>query len=930
MRRTWIVACVAATLVLAGSVVGVAPALALQPDGANGWYWQMPQPAGGIAGLSDLAFPDATDLWTVGAGGLVLHSGDAGDSWAVQTTPTQDDLWSVSFPDAQHGWACGGPLSGGAGVVVATTDGGAHWVDRTPPKLAASLTGASFVDQHHGWIGTAAGTLLHTTDGGGSWTTQRLPVAGVPPYLRMVASGVTVDGVSATRGWAAAYNEVFTTTSGGRSWFPVAAGLGRADIVFQVDFADAMHGWLLVYSVNDDSTRVLSTMDGGFLWHRVATGGAWVTGLDAAGPSDIWLLESGYSDLSGIDRFMMGFEGGGAMTVEHSTDAGAHWHAAVLGSPYTAGAVAARGSNVCAVGDGILVSHDAAATWKSATSGQEYFFTSAQAVSATDIWATDAAGALLHSTDGEHWTEQPSPMRWVNALYGVSFPDPQDGWLVGTDYDAGASSMILHTSDGGVTWTPQQSTLSGELVGVDFVDDSTGWAISDDNESEGVMAPLTIEHTTDGGATWIPQYVPNDANLFAVDFVSATTGWAAGYYYPSENSDGLPGIFRTTNGGLTWTREKVPAGAQAISGLQFVSATEGWAVATSYDQADQPQEGWVLHTTDGGHAWTRLDGLDNVLAETVDFSDAMNGWIGGLNGVWATTDGGADWSQVAGGEGVTAIAAIDATHVWAFGDGFLVSPLAGGGDTAAPVTLVDDFRNWYSKPATIGLSASDPGGAVQATSVSTDGGATWQDGAQVSFDAPVDHSNDGWHPILYRTTDTAGNREQTESLGIGIDTIGPTCSVPRRAIADAGGTGTLYFMAKDAASDVARATVSILDRRGHVVRRFVELPSPWGFGGVPYYYLRFHCNLKPGTYRVEVRAADEAGNPQVAVGRGVLKVVSNGAPRFHNPGWPAGLSTGYGGFDGGLRHNLEARRLLRLRALRSGPWRALLPRGRLE
>ena len=67
----------------------------------------------------------------------------------------------------------------------------------------------------------------------------------------------------------------------------------------------------------------------------------------------------------------------------------------------------------------------------------------------------------------------------------------------------------------------------------------------------------------------------------------------------------------------------------------------------------------------------------------------------------------------------------------------------------------------------------------------------------------------------------------------------------------------------------------------------------------PYYYLRFKCTLKPGTYRVEVRATDWAGNPQVLIGRNRLRVVRRGAPAFHNPGWPAGLPNSSSGVSAG-------------------------------
>ena len=76
----------------------------------------------------------------------------------------------------------------------------------------------------------------------------------------------------------------------------------------------------------------------------------------------------------------------------------------------------------------------------------------------------------------------------------------------------------------------------------------------------------------------------------------------------------------------------------------------------------------------------------------------------------------------------------------------------------------------------------------------------------------------------------------------------------------------------------------------------------------PYYWLRFKCTLKPGTYRVEVRATDGAGNRQVTVGRGTLRVVRSGAPVFTAPFWPSGLGQS---FSTRLSHGLRPAWLLR-------------------
>ena len=90
---------------------------------------------------------------------------------------------------------------------------------------------------------------------------------------------------------------------------------------------------------------------------------------------------------------------------------------------------------------------------------------------------------------------------------------------------------------------------------------------------------------------------------------------------------------------------------------------------------------------------------------------------------------------------------------------------------------------------------------------------------------------------------------------------------------------------------MASATIAITTRAGKPVKRLVTRSGNWSFGPPPppYYWLRFTCRLKPGLYRIEVRAVDWAGNRQIHVARNWLKVVSKGAPAARPPYWPSGL-----------------------------------------
>ncbi|MBM3241900.1 hypothetical protein FJZ31_36985 [Candidatus Poribacteria bacterium] len=78
---------------------------------------------------------------------------------------------------------------------------------------------------------------------------------------------------------------------------------------------------------------------------------------------------------------------------------------------------------------------------------------------------------------------------WETNFNDVHFVDARNGWAVGED------GVIAHTTDGGVTWTPQNSGTTNSLIGVDFVNANEGWIVGGNG---------TILHTINGGATWIP------------------------------------------------------------------------------------------------------------------------------------------------------------------------------------------------------------------------------------------------------------------------------------------------------------------------------------------------------------------------------------------------------------------------------------------
>ena len=200
--------------------------------------------ATGVTFLYTVCFTDASHGWAVGNDGTILATTDGGAHWVAQTSGTTQYLMSVSFTDSSNGWAVGG--GGDVSPILGTTDGGAHWVAQTS-ETTAQLNSVCFTDASHGWAVGDEGTILATTDGGAHWVAQTSGtspslVTGLRPELK------SVSFTDSSHGWAVGgdydsgdVSPILATTDGGAHW--VAQTSGTTEGLASVFFTDSSHGW---------------------------------------------------------------------------------------------------------------------------------------------------------------------------------------------------------------------------------------------------------------------------------------------------------------------------------------------------------------------------------------------------------------------------------------------------------------------------------------------------------------------------------------------------------------------------------------------------------------------------------------------------------------------------------------------------------------
>jgi photosystem II stability/assembly factor-like uncharacterized protein len=175
--------------------------LAHTTNGGTTWQWVDTGVEGMLsAGYAyvqgGMAFADAQHGWAGGGAGMVVHTGNGGDTWQAQTLPNEyGHVQTQTAVSDLVGWVAGEYL-------FRTTDGGSSWSAMTAD--VGEIFDIQAVDATHGWLVGAGGAIAFTVDGGDTWQTVN-PVLAGDDLWTYAARFNTLFGLSmhgATRGWA--------------------------------------------------------------------------------------------------------------------------------------------------------------------------------------------------------------------------------------------------------------------------------------------------------------------------------------------------------------------------------------------------------------------------------------------------------------------------------------------------------------------------------------------------------------------------------------------------------------------------------------------------------------------------------------------------------------------------------------------------------
>jgi photosystem II stability/assembly factor-like uncharacterized protein len=244
----------------------------------------------------------------------------------------------------------------------------------------------------------------------------------------------------------------------------------------------------------------------------------------------------------------------------------------------------------------------------------------------------------------------------VTAHHGIN----ARAWVCGED------GTILHTTNGGGTWTPQSSGTTQDLFSIAFIE-LTGSVIA-------VGAGGTILMTTDNGVTWPARESGTTADLRDV----------ADFGFFAVGDQGV--ILTSTNQGTSWAPIQSPTTARlnAVSGV-FVPMAVG--------------EGGTIVRSQGAAGWVPIESNTSLTLNGLPMFSGTNLVVGEEGLVLRSSNSGASWfvqdAHTTNDLHAAEFSVNNATHIYCVGDQGTIRKTTDSGQTWI-VQLSGTFADLHS------------------------------------------------------------------------------------------------------------------------------------------------------------------------------------------------------------------------------------------
>jgi photosystem II stability/assembly factor-like uncharacterized protein len=469
-----------------------------------------------------VSFPSAEVGYLLLEDGGILRTADGGRSFSQKTVPGGSGfVRALMFRNANEGVA-----ATSNGDIFRTMDGGDSWTREFDGDV--ELTGVLFTNTQAVVVGTPARFLV-SADGGDTWTRPAAePGAPEPPQadfrdvrcasatvclittrffgnLFRTADGgrsftdtgtsntLAVDYASATRAVAVGFGgETHISDDGGASFAQLGARLEPVGALTRVraTSADVAHAV-------GDSGGLARTVDGGETWVNVGV-------PTSATARDVWFPSASVG-------YVLDF-GGGLFRTENGGDSWSILETDADADETPNGVFAPDGSDVFLIGPrGVLRSSDSGETFERHTHRVIRNRTLVEADQAgSDVIFFGPRAIALSTNDGGTWRHIARPTR--AEVVHVDFVSSRIGYVLET------SGRVYFTRNRGQSWTEPIGVGYTNGTRLAFGDRRNGWLALRSSHP-------TVLHTSDGGRSWTPQVVAQNS-LGGIAAVGSQTGFA--------------------------------------------------------------------------------------------------------------------------------------------------------------------------------------------------------------------------------------------------------------------------------------------------------------------------------------------------------------------------------------------------------------------
>lgn len=277
-----------------------------------------------------------------------------------------------------------------------------------------------------------------------------------------------------------------------------------------------------------------------------------------------------------------------------------------------------------------------APTWRTADGSVWYKYLSALHCKGAYGWAV-GSGQILHSRDGG--------LSWTNSIpaeIGSSVSTPErvftlnleSAWVLLLSPRAASNSCYSDTA--GREWTIKRVGIRPRDIF--FIDEMNGWIVSDDGEIPAGDALIHITH--DGGKSWSDHPLEIKGSATRLKFISPTRGLLIQHTTNEDRTRTICNLLTSTDGGYSWRVLK--SFNRLITDMCLVSENAFFVVG---------EGGFISRTTDGGTNWKRTYTRTESTFNTIEVNNQGRGVAGGDFGLLMfTSDFGQQWTRYETGD----------------------------------------------------------------------------------------------------------------------------------------------------------------------------------------------------------------------------------------------------------------------------------------